>query len=73
MAQFIELHLMATPDQPFMLNIDRVVYIDKLEKGSLIHLSSVNISGQTNDVSSHLFTLHVYEEYFTLKEIFRCK
>lgn len=73
MSHFVELHLISSNNQSIILNTDWVVYIRPFDKGSVVYLGSIDVSGQQGDVRSGLSTIHVSEDYLTLKEMLRCK
>lgn len=73
MSHFVELHLISSNNQSIILNTDWVVYIRPLDRGSVVYLGSIDVSGQQGDVRSGLSTIHVSEDYLTLKEMLRCK
>lgn len=74
MSRFIEVHLSSSSEpQLCVLNVDRIEYITRMDKGSLIHLASVDTDGQKERFDSRPFTLHVTDDYFTLKELLHCQ
>lgn len=73
MSHFVELHLISSNNQLIILNTDWIVYIRPFDKGSVVYLGSIDVSGQQGDVRSGLSTIHVSEDYLTLKEMLRCK
>lgn len=74
MSQFIELHQSGSNESyPVIINVDWIEYVSKLDNGSLIHFSSVYVDGQQDRVTSRAYTMHVTEDYYTIKEILRCK
>lgn len=74
MSRFIEVHLFSSSKLRLcLLNVDRVEYITPMDNGSLIRLASVDTDGRQERVDSRPFTLHVTEDYFTLKELLHCQ
>ena len=73
MSHFVELHLISSNNQPIMLNTDWVAYIRPSDKGAVVYLGTIDVSGQQEVLRSGLNTLRVSEDYLTLKELLRCK
>lgn len=74
MSQFIEFHQSGSHESyPVIINTDWIEYVSELDTGSLIHFSSVYVDGQQDRVNSRAHTMHVTEDYYTIKELLRCK
>lgn len=73
MSHFVELHLIRSNNQPIILNTDWIAYIKPFDKGSVIYLGTIDVSGQQGDLKSGLSTVYVLEDYLIIKEMLRCK
>lgn len=76
MSHFIEVHLVSTSEdesQSCILNVDSIAYLTPYEGGSLLRLSSVITVSNQGRVESHLSSIHVMENYYTLKELLQCQ
>lgn len=73
MSHFVELHLIGSNNQPIILNTDWIAYLKPFDKGTIIYLGTIDVSGQQEVLRSGLNTLRVLEDYLTLKELLRCK
>ena len=74
MSRFVELH---RPDSsgstPVIVNIDWIEYIVPLKDGVLLYFGIVNVDGEQDRFSSRPYTLHVTEDYYTVKELLQCQ
>lgn len=74
MSRFIELH---QPDhsapRPIIINPDWIAYIQPSKDGAILHLGSVSVDGHQGGFSSRPYTLHVTEDYYTVKELIQCQ
>ena len=74
MSHFIELHQLASSSPtPMMVNVDWIEYIIPLKDGALLYMGTINVDGQQNGLSSRPFTLHVTEDYYTVRELVKCQ
>lgn len=74
MSHFIELHRSESNESyPVIINVEWIEFVSKIDSGSLIHFSSVYVYGQQDRVNSRAHVMHVTEDYFTIKELLRCR
>ncbi len=74
MARFVELHQPASSSStPIMVNVDWIEYFTPLKEGSLLYFGTINVDGQQDRVSSRPYTIHVTEDYYTVKELLQCQ
>lgn len=74
MSRFVELHQPnSSGSTSVMINIDWIEYIIPLKDGVLLYMGTINVDGQQNGFSSRPFTLHVTEDYYTVKELVKCQ
>ena len=74
MARFIELHQPHSSNPtPIVVNVDWIEYITPLKDGVLLHFGTASVDGRQDGMSSRPYTLHVTEDYYTVKELLQCQ
>lgn len=74
MVRFVEFHQPnSSGPTPVMVNVEWIEYIIPLKEGALLYLGTINVEGQQDQVGSRPYTIHVTEDYYTIKEIFQCQ
>lgn len=74
MSRFVELHQPASSGPtPLMVNVDWIEYIIPLKDGALLYFGTINVDGQQDRFGSRPYTLHVTEDYYTVKELIQCQ
>ena len=74
MSRFIELHLYDESNPTSLIvNTDWIAYLKPQETGCMLYLGTVRVDGHRDMFGSVLYSLHVMEDYYTVKDFLRCQ